>query len=182
MCGIAGIFHPDLETPVRRELVQRMAAVLRHRGPDDEGLYVRGPVGLAVRRLEIVDPVGGAQPLFNEDRHGSGGVQRRDLQLPRAAAESRSAGTPLRDRRPTPRSSSTPTNSTATHCVDHLRGMFAFALWDERAAVAVPGARPLRHQAALLRLGRPRLSVRLGAQGDSPACGDPARHRSGGAR
>jgi asparagine synthetase B (glutamine-hydrolysing) len=37
MCGIAGIFHADLETPVRSELVQRMVAVPRHRGPDDEG-------------------------------------------------------------------------------------------------------------------------------------------------
>ena len=131
MCGIAGIFHADPETPVRSELVQRMVAVLRHRGPDDEGSYVRGPIGLAVRRLEIVDPAGGAQPLCNED--GSvvaafnGEIYNfRELQRTLVAQGHRFA---------------TDTDTEVivhayeeygTTCVDHLRGMFAFAVWDER--------------------------------------------------
>src|SRR5712692_4482070 len=68
MCGIAGIFHSDLGALADADLLQRMVAVLRHRGPDDEALYIHGAVGLGVRRLKIIDLAGGRQPLFNEDR------------------------------------------------------------------------------------------------------------------
>src|SRR5690349_14119345 len=68
MCGIAGIVHTDSNRDVSPELVRRMCDALRHRGPDDEGLYVRGPVGLGMRRLSIIDLAGGHQPILNEDR------------------------------------------------------------------------------------------------------------------
>src|SRR5262245_34880442 len=68
MCGIAGIFHSDFGTPADPAQLQRMVAVLRHRGPDDEGLYVNGAVALGARRLKIIDLAGGRQPLFNQDR------------------------------------------------------------------------------------------------------------------
>ena len=45
-----------------------MCGTIRHRGPDDEGTYVEGPVGLGMRRLSIIDLAGGRQPIFNEDR------------------------------------------------------------------------------------------------------------------
>jgi asparagine synthase (glutamine-hydrolysing) len=70
MCGIAGIFnYAEPDCPVDRELLVRMTRVLEHRGPDDEGFYVDGPVGLGHRRLTIVDltPTG-HQPMPNTDR------------------------------------------------------------------------------------------------------------------
>jgi len=67
MCGIAGILRFD-GRPVRAEEIGSMIGSIRHRGPDDEGLFVEGGVGFGMRRLSIVDlsPTG-HQPLFNED-------------------------------------------------------------------------------------------------------------------
>src|SRR5881396_2381333 len=67
MCGIAGIVYRDRERPVAESLVRGMCSALQHRGPDDEGLYVCGAVGLGMRRLSIIDLAGGHQPVFNED-------------------------------------------------------------------------------------------------------------------
>src|SRR3712207_6548018 len=62
MCGIAGMFErPD------RAAIQRMAAAMQHRGPDDESFYEDEQVALAFRRLAIIDVAGGRQPLANED-------------------------------------------------------------------------------------------------------------------
>ena len=66
MCGICGIH--ERERPADRETLARMNATLYHRGPDSEGLHVDGRVGLAMRRLSIIDLAGGDQPIFNEDR------------------------------------------------------------------------------------------------------------------
>jgi asparagine synthase (glutamine-hydrolysing) len=66
MCGICGIF--DFKgAPVERELLERMNDQIRHRGPDGDGFFVCGPVGLANRRLSIIDLAGGGQPQSNED-------------------------------------------------------------------------------------------------------------------
>ena len=66
MCGICGIF--DFKGhPVDRELLERMNQRIRHRGPDGDGFFVSGPVGLANRRLSIIDLEGGWQPVANED-------------------------------------------------------------------------------------------------------------------
>jgi asparagine synthase (glutamine-hydrolysing) len=72
MCGIAGAVWTDAEKAVERGTLQRMIDVLRHRGPDDEGVYVAdlhagAGVALAHRRLAIIDVAGGKQPLSNED-------------------------------------------------------------------------------------------------------------------
>src|SRR3954468_17002888 len=75
MCGIAGFAQRDaghiatvsqarLETEFN--LVHRMCEVIRHRGPDDEGIHVEGGVGLGMRRLSIIDLAGGRQPIHNE--------------------------------------------------------------------------------------------------------------------
>jgi asparagine synthase (glutamine-hydrolysing) len=66
MCGIAGLF--DRHQPPTPERLERMAAPLARRGPDDYGHCLAGPVGLAHRRLSIIDLAGGHQPLYNEDR------------------------------------------------------------------------------------------------------------------
>ena len=67
MCGIVGIVERDLTRPVAEIDVQRMVRTLNHRGPDDEGSVLLPGVGLAMRRLSIVDIAGGQQPFANED-------------------------------------------------------------------------------------------------------------------
>jgi asparagine synthase (glutamine-hydrolysing) len=66
MCGFAAYHHPEGRTP-EREWLQRAAAAIRHRGPDDEGVLAEPGAGFAFRRLSIVDVAGGHQPLANED-------------------------------------------------------------------------------------------------------------------
>ena len=63
MCGIAGQFNFQGREPVERETIVRMARSIAHRGPDDEGFFVAGPVGLGFRRLSIIDLSGGHQPM-----------------------------------------------------------------------------------------------------------------------
>src|SRR5215217_8536007 len=132
MCGINGI---ALSTQSRRRVdpavVKRMRDVITHRGPDDEGIYVDERVGLGHRRLSIVDVASGHQPMTNED--GSlyitynGEVYnhadyREDLEA-RGHVYHTHCDT-----------------ETILHlyeehghsCVNYLRGMFAFAIWDRK--------------------------------------------------
>src|SRR5262245_66397196 len=67
MCAIAGILKYDQRERVERSRLGRMAEVQRHRGPDGAGVWIDGPVGLAHRRLAIIDVAGGRQPMTNED-------------------------------------------------------------------------------------------------------------------
>ena len=55
MCGIAGQFNFQRREPVERETIVRMTRSIAHRGPDDEGFFISGPVGLGSRRLSIID-------------------------------------------------------------------------------------------------------------------------------
>ncbi|MGE5195052.1 MAG: asparagine synthase (glutamine-hydrolyzing), partial [Deltaproteobacteria bacterium] len=68
MCGIAGIVDLYGNRPVCRETLERMAASLVHRGPDEDGYFAARGIGLASRRLSIVGVADGRQPVFNEDR------------------------------------------------------------------------------------------------------------------
>jgi len=68
MCGIAGIVGPRSGPHADPVLIRKMCAAITHRGPDEEGVYTAGPVGLGMRRLSIVDVSGGQQPIHNEDR------------------------------------------------------------------------------------------------------------------
>src|SRR5688500_17750166 len=67
MCGIVGIVERDLARQIPSSDVDRMVRTLNHRGPDDEGRVMLPGVGLAMRRLSIVDLGGGQQPFANED-------------------------------------------------------------------------------------------------------------------
>src|SRR5205814_4892827 len=67
MCGIAGIIDPAMASAEIRRTLQRMADAIWHRGPDEDGYFVREGVGLAIRRLSIIDVAGGHQPVDNED-------------------------------------------------------------------------------------------------------------------
>ena len=69
MCGICGIFLAERDARVEREKLAAMNDQIIHRGPDDGGLFVEGRVGLAMRRLSIIDVKAGHQPLANEDEN-----------------------------------------------------------------------------------------------------------------
>src|SRR5438094_8950229 len=131
MCGIVGIVNLNPRETVDEARLKRMRDVLRHRGPDGEGLWVDGPVGLGHRRLAIVDVAGGGQPMANEDESVwivyNGEVYNHAALRP---------GLEARGHRYQTRSDT----ETILHlyeekgesCVERLRGMFAFALWDRR--------------------------------------------------
>lgn len=135
MCGIAGIVDFG-GRPVDVDLLRRMCAALRHRGPDEEGFHVAGgdrraAVGLGVSRLSIIDLAGGQQPVANEDRTVwvvQNGEIYNFLEL-RTELEAR--GHRFRSRSDT---------EVIVHayeeygdeCVSRLNGMFAFAVWDDR--------------------------------------------------
>ena len=67
MCGICGVASPQELPPETSSWVRAMCAALKHRGPDDEGIYVGSRAALGVRRLSIIDLPGGHQPIANED-------------------------------------------------------------------------------------------------------------------
>ena len=67
MCGIVGIVRNDGK-PVDEQLLARMNDAIRHRGPDEDGFYINGSAGLAMRRLAIIDLKCGQQPIHNADR------------------------------------------------------------------------------------------------------------------
>ena len=66
MCGVCGVFHIDRAELVDRTTLAEMNRTILHRGPDDDGFYVDGNVGLAMRRLSIIDIGTGHQPISNE--------------------------------------------------------------------------------------------------------------------
>lgn len=67
MCGICGLVYHDPDRPVESRILRNMARKIVHRGPDDEGFYIHKNIGIAVKRLSIIDIAGGSQPIFNED-------------------------------------------------------------------------------------------------------------------
>lgn len=68
MCGICGVYSLFSSKPVSADFVDRMCQQIVHRGPDDQGIFVEGSLGLGMRRLSIIDLVTGSQPIFNEDK------------------------------------------------------------------------------------------------------------------
>jgi asparagine synthase (glutamine-hydrolysing) len=132
MCGICGIYHYATDQPADPRLVQRMSASLVHRGPDDEGMLIDGPVGLGQRRLSIIDPAGGRQPLANEDESAWTVANGEIYNFRQLSHELVRAGHRFRSRSD---------SEVIVHayeeygldCVTRLDGMFAFAVWDHRA-------------------------------------------------
>jgi asparagine synthase (glutamine-hydrolysing) len=131
MCGIAGIVSASELPPGDSQRVLAMRDVLVHRGPDAEGLFVDGQAALGHRRLSIVDLAAGKQPLANEDETiwitFNGEIyNHQDLRL-----ELEGAGHVYRTHSDT-ESIVHAYEQWGDACVDHLRGMFAFAIWDPR--------------------------------------------------
>ena len=67
MCGICGQYHFHTARPVQAATIKAMARSIAHRGPDDEGYYFNGPIGLGFRRLSIIDLAGGHQPMADAE-------------------------------------------------------------------------------------------------------------------
>src|ERR1700754_701050 len=131
MCGICGIAIPDHSSrSLDGAAVSRMRDSLTHRGPDDAGLFIDSRIALAHRRLSIVDPAAGHQPMFNEDLSLSIVFNGEIYNHADFRADLLSRGHRFRSHCDT---------ETILHlyeehgpaAVHFLRGMFAFALWDQ---------------------------------------------------
>jgi asparagine synthase (glutamine-hydrolysing) len=130
MCGIVGFVNRN-DAAADREILERMNRAIAHRGPDDDGFYINENVGLAMRRLAIIDLAGGHQPIHNTDKTKwivfNGEIY--NYQELRADLDKRGhqfytnsdteAIVHLYD-------------EYGEDCLQHLRGMFAIAIWDER--------------------------------------------------
>lgn len=131
MCGVCGMFYPDARERADRETLARMNAQIVHRGPDDDGFFVEGNVGLAMRRLSIIDVKSGHQPLSNEDQR-LWIVYNGEIYNHRQLRDDLEAkGHHYRTHSDT-ESIVHLYEEYGRDCVKHLRGMFAFAIWDRR--------------------------------------------------
>jgi asparagine synthase (glutamine-hydrolysing) len=131
MCGICGVFNFGTRAPANPAALKRATDAMAHRGPDDEGFYLQGDVALGNRRLSIIDLPGGHQPISNEDETIWITFNGEIYNYRELRAELLKRGHRFR--------TSSDTESIIhlyeqydLACLDHLRGMFAFALWDAR--------------------------------------------------
>src|SRR5215470_11138238 len=127
MCGICG--YAGFERNER--LLRRMTNVMAHRGPDDEGFFLGDDIGLGMRRLSIIDIAGGQQPIMNEDGSLCIIFNGEIYNYRSLAVQLRQRGYRFHTQ------SDTETilhlyEEYGTACVQHLRGMFAFAIYDSR--------------------------------------------------
>jgi asparagine synthase (glutamine-hydrolysing) len=134
VCGICGKLNFDREANVSPALLKGMADTISHRGPDDEGYYVAGPVGLGFRRLSIIDLNTGHQPLSNEDGTVWIVFNGEIYNYQELRQYLQAKGHVFRTKTDT---------EVIVHlyeefgaaCVEKLRGMFAFAIWDDRQEI-----------------------------------------------
>jgi len=131
MCGICGQFNFATNEPVEPEVIRRMADSITHRGPDDEGYFVSGPIGLGFRRLSIIDLAGGHQPMADAEETVWVIFNGEIYNFKELRAELEQLGYSFR------------TNSDTeviihgyrewgTDVFNHLNGMFGLAIWDVR--------------------------------------------------
>ena len=128
MCGICGLSYADGRLG-DREILQEMNDAIRYRGPDSDGYYVAESVGLAMRRLAIIDVKGGDQPISNEDGSLWVVLNGEIYNYPEMRDQLEERGHRFKTK--------TDTECILHYyedegpaCVEHFRGMFAFALWD----------------------------------------------------
>jgi asparagine synthase (glutamine-hydrolysing) len=129
MCGIAGIFDVRERRPVDEGLLSRMNHVQFHRGPDEGGVHIEPGLGLAHRRLSIIDLSNGHQPLFNEDHSVVVVFNGEIYNFPDLTRELLASGHQFRTHCDTEVIVHA-WEEWGTDCVKRFRGMFAFALWD----------------------------------------------------
>src|SRR5438128_2695498 len=129
MCGICGQFNFVRNEPVEPEIIRRMTDSIRHRGPDDEGYLISGPLGLGFRRLSIIDLAGGHQPMSDAEETVWIIFNGEIYNFKELRAELQAKGHGFR------------TNSDTeviihgykewgTDIFNHLNGMFGLAIWD----------------------------------------------------
>jgi len=131
MCGIAGKLYFDASRPIDRERLAAMTTAIAHRGPDSDGYYVGPGIGLGHRRLSIIDLATGDQPLSNEDQTVWVIFNGEIYNFSEVRLELQRAGHTFRTNSDT---------EVIVHAyeqwgeaaVERFRGMFAYALWDER--------------------------------------------------
>jgi asparagine synthase (glutamine-hydrolysing) len=131
MCSINGLFNFDPSRRVAADDVHAMRLVARHRGPDDHGIFLSANIGLGFNRLSVIDLAGGHQPMANEDETVWIVFNGEIYNFASLREELRRRGHRFRTHSDT---------ETIVHaweefgekCVDRLRGMFAFAIWDSR--------------------------------------------------
>jgi asparagine synthase (glutamine-hydrolysing) len=130
MCGIAGIVRND-RSDVDQDLLARMCAAIRHRGPDDDGFYVNGSVGLGMQRLAIIDLKSGQQPIHNQDRTAWIVFNGEIYNYRELRDKLEKLGHTFYTNSDT-EAIIHAYDRYGADCPRHLRGMFAFAIWDER--------------------------------------------------
>ncbi|PYK45400.1 MAG: asparagine synthase (glutamine-hydrolyzing), partial [Verrucomicrobia bacterium] len=129
MCGICGQFNFARNEPVEPETIRRMTGTIVHRGPDDEGYFISGPIGLGFRRLSIIDLSGGHQPMSDAEETVWVIFNGEIYNYKELRPELRSKGHQFR------------TNSDTeviihgykewgAEVLNHLNGMFGLAIWD----------------------------------------------------
>jgi asparagine synthase (glutamine-hydrolysing) len=129
MCGICGVFNAQSSEPVSQQLIERMTGSISHRGPDDSGAYLDGPVGLGFARLSIIDLSGGHQPMSNETGDVWLVFNGEIWNYKELRKELLEKGHQFRT------NSDTETiihayEEYGVDCVSRLHGMFGFAIWD----------------------------------------------------
>jgi asparagine synthase (glutamine-hydrolysing) len=130
MCGIVGIVRND-KSDVDQALLARMCAAIRHRGPDDEGFYFSAAVGLGMRRLAIIDLKSGQQPIHNQDRTAWIVFNGEIYNYRELREQLEKLGHTFYTNSDT-EAIIHAYDQYGADCPKHLRGMFAFAIWDER--------------------------------------------------
>jgi asparagine synthase (glutamine-hydrolysing) len=133
MCGITGIVDLREQRPLERAVLARMNETQHHRGPDEGGLYLAPGIALGHRRLSIIDLATGQQPLANEDGSVIIVFNGEIYNYRALMTELEALGYRFRTRSDT-EAIVHAWEAWGERCVDRLRGMFAFALWDERQA------------------------------------------------
>jgi asparagine synthase (glutamine-hydrolysing) len=129
MCGIAGVFEFGRDARANARALREMCGIISHRGPDDDGFYTDGAVGIGMRRLSIVDVAGGHQPISNED--GTLWIVFNGEIYNHLALREKLIA--LGHRYSTHSDTETIVHlyeEYGADCVQHLRGMFAFAIWN----------------------------------------------------
>ena len=129
MCGICGKYNFGTSEPVHRRDLEQMARSIAHRGPDDEGYYTDGSLGLGFRRLSIIDLAGGHQPMSDANEEVWVVFNGEIYNFPELKQELESYGHVFRTRSDT---------EVIIHgykqwgddVLNHLNGMFGLAIWD----------------------------------------------------
>src|SRR4029077_11767628 len=136
MCGICGQFNFASDEPVEPEIVRRMTDSIAHRGPDDDGYFVSGPLGLGFRRLSIIDLAGGHQPMSDAGETVWVILNGEIYNFKELRSELEGLGYSFRTR------SDTEViihgyKEWGTDVFNHLNGMFGLAIWDARNELLV---------------------------------------------